>query len=446
MKQLYTNPPGKGWISIAVSATLFLLGHRAQAQEGSQGNTTIFGGAQMTFFSNHNFVTGGGGAQPGVILTERAVGNFGVLNFAGDNLTSTGASDAGYVDGYVRKYGTGEFVFPVGDNGFVGQFAASADGTMGAYFHSDPTAAVTSNLFTGTNYPALPTGGPFPSATFEQALEAVSVLEYWDIDGTNATPITLTWDAGSNIAGLTSSQLEKLTIAGWDGTQWVAIPSVVQVTSILGGTSDLTAGSIVTTAAIVPNIYTAYTFASRDTPLPVKLASFDVRKEGATALLTWSTTEETNSDHFEVQRSANGNSWDKVGIVKSGGESKTTLNYNFTDLNPLTGGPSEGKNLYRLRMVDKNGTFAYSRIRTVQFENAGYAVAYPNPTSDILFIQDFPKVSNVRIVDLNGKTVHQSNTIKNGEINVSRLVAGVHIVEISWLDGSKTSQKLLIRK
>jgi hypothetical protein len=291
MEKTYNNSSGgKVWIAAVIAGMLILSAPSAQAQEGSQGNTTIFGGAEMTFFANHNFATGGGGTQPGVILTQREAGNFGVLNFAGANLISTNASDAGYVDGYVRKYGTGAFIFPVGDNGNLGPFAASADGTMGAYFHSDPNTAVTSNLFTGTDYAALPTGGPFATSSMGANLDIVSSVEYWDIDGTGATPLTLTWDAGSAIATLTSSQLNKLTIVGWNGTQWVAIASKVDVTSILGGTSDLTAGSITTTAAVVPNSYTAYTFASLTVPLPVTLARFEAVREGSTALLTWSTT------------------------------------------------------------------------------------------------------------------------------------------------------------
>lgn len=267
MKRNYTSSSAKGWISMAASAMLLLLGHLAFAQQGSQGNTTIFGGAQMTFFGNHDFVTGGGGAQPGVILTERASGNFGVLNFAGDNLTSTGASDAGYVDGYVRKYGAGTFVFPVGDNGFVGPFAASAAGTMGAYFHADPNTAVTSNLFTGSDYAALPNGGPFATSSMGSNVDVVSTIEYWDIDGANATPLTLTWDAGSSIASLTGSDLTKLTIVGWNGTEWVAIPSKFDQTSVLGGNSDLTAGSITTLSPLAPDSYTAYTFASGELAL-----------------------------------------------------------------------------------------------------------------------------------------------------------------------------------
>jgi hypothetical protein len=149
MKQNYNSLPRKGWMSMAASIALLLIGPFAQAQEGSQGNTTIFGGAQMTFFSNHNFVTGGGGAQPGVILTERAAGNFGVLNFAGDNLTSIGASDAGYVDGYVRKYGAGTFVFP------AHLFSPSETMVLSASLRLRPTA-LSVPIFTQTPIRLLP--------------------------------------------------------------------------------------------------------------------------------------------------------------------------------------------------------------------------------------------------------------------------------------------------
>jgi hypothetical protein len=265
MKQSYISPYlRKHWIQAMIFATLLLLVHAARAQEGSQGNTTIFGGAQMTFFGNHDFVAGGSGAQPGIILTERAAGNFGILNFSGTNLTSSGASDAGHVDGYVRKYGTGQFIFPVGDNGFLGQFAASADGTMGAYFHVDPSVAITSNLFTGGNYPELPSGGlpAFPRTSKAATVGAVTPVEYWDIDGATATPVTLTWDAGSDIGTLTSTTLSRLTIVGWDVAlaQWVRIPSTIDATSILGGSSNVASGSITTNASIIPNNYIVYAF------------------------------------------------------------------------------------------------------------------------------------------------------------------------------------------
>lgn len=446
MKQNYTIPSGKGWLSTAAVAALLLFGNLAEAQEGSQGNTTIFGGAQMTFFSNHNFVTGGGGAQPGVILTERAAGNFGVLNFAGDNLTSTGASDAGYVDGYVRKYGAGQFVFPVGDNGFVGQFAASADGTMGAYFHADANTAVTSNLFTGSNYAALPNGGPFATSSVGTNVDVVSTVEYWDIDGANATPLTLTWDAGSAIGTLTTNQLNKLTIVGWNGTQWVAIPSKVDTASVLGGGSDLTTGSITTIAPLAPDTYTAYTFASLLVPMPVTLKSFTAVAEGNAALLSWSTTEETNSDRFEVERSLNGKQWSRIGSVSSQGDSRVLVNYSYVDASP-----SRGQNFYRLKMVDRaadglDGTFAYSQIRNVSFKNEGGVAPYPNPAVDKILIRDYALVKQIDIVNTSGVKVIKNQQPSPAGIDVTKLPQGIYIITMSLFDGTISTHKIAVTR
>jgi hypothetical protein len=427
--------PGTALFTVAA----VVCGTVAHGQEGSSGNTTIFNGAEMTFFGNHDFTTGGGGTQPGVINTIRTA-PFGILNFAASAATSTGGDDANYVDGYVRKFGTSPFIFPVGDNAHFGPFAAQGDGTMGAYYFVDPTSAVTSMLPSG-NYPILPAGGPFPSATFEAALERVSTIEYWDIDGTNATPLTLTWDAASAINTLTGNRLDKLTIAGWDGTQWVAIPSKVDVTSILGGASGLSVGSITTTGSLAPDTFVAYTFASRVAPLPVTLTSFSAQAEGRSALLRWTTTEESNSDFFEIQRSLDGKNWVELTRQTSKGESKVLVTYQFTDVKPET-----GNNLYRLRMVDKDGTFAFSSIKSVRFEGNLRRVVYPNPATDRLFLNSPESIRQIRIINANGVEVYNAAKKFESELNISDLRNGVHLVELTTITGSIVSEKVLIQK
>ncbi|MHA4740632.1 T9SS type A sorting domain-containing protein [Dyadobacter sp. MSC1_007] len=176
-------------------------------------------------------------------------------------------------------------------------------------------------------------------------------------------------------------------------------------------------------------------------PLPVTLVSFEARKTEASSILTWVTSAETNSDHFEIQRSTDSKTWKGIGAVNAQGDSKGKKEYSYTD-----NLPEDGENLYRLRMVDKDGTFAYSRVRSVRFEGQGNIVAYPNPTSDKLFIKDFSKVAKLRILDLNGRTVHQSKVTEDGEVNVNKLTGGLYILEITWSNGSKTTQKVLIRK
>jgi hypothetical protein len=256
------------WVSLAILIALFALAFTARAQEGSQGNTTIFAGAQMTMFGDHNFVTGGGGTMPGIINTERttsAIGTgYGVLNYASASLLVTGANNTNHVDGYVRNLGTGKFVYPVGDNAVYAPFAATAANTVGAYFHVDPSVAITSNL-AGGNYPVLPTVGPFPSDSTTMFVNKVSKIEYWDIDGTAATKITLSWNALSDVTTMTGSTLSKLVIVGWDPAikKWVKIPSTIDAASIVGGgAATLTAGSITTDATVIPNNFTVYTLAS----------------------------------------------------------------------------------------------------------------------------------------------------------------------------------------
>ena len=235
-----------------------------QAQSGSRGNTYIFGGGHATVHGgNHNFVNGGSGTQPGIVGTARTTpaGNLAFM----PGTTWSGAANDAHVDGYVRSYQTGAFTFPIGDNGSYRPAAVSAASASNpadaAYYGVNPNTAVTSSL-AGGNEPALPTGAPFALTAVAAGVGPVQNKEYWDVNGAEAAKITLTWDAASDIATLTNSTLASLLIVGWDGTQWVSIPATVDTTSLLGGISDLTAGSITTNAAIVPNTYTVYTFAA----------------------------------------------------------------------------------------------------------------------------------------------------------------------------------------
>jgi len=179
-----------------------------------------------------------------------------------------------------------------------------------------------------------------------------------------------------------------------------------------------------------------------DAALPVTLVSFTARKEGILANLNWSTTAETNSDRFEIERSLNGKSWNKIGVLKSNGESKSLLNYAYSDRNP-----SEGENFYRLKMVDKDETFAYSRIQSLTFDGPNTDLSvYPNPATDKILLRDFSKIIEVVISDLNGRTVHLSGTSSNGQINVKNLIPGTYIVKTTRSDGGISSQKIVITR
>jgi hypothetical protein len=198
------------------------------------------------------------GQQTGIVKTERSAPK-GIVSFSATSKL-TGISDAKHVDGYVEKAGTGLFTFPVGHKGVYRPFAGEADGTIGAYFLENPSTA------------SLPAGGPFLVSSKESSIKAVSTTEFWDIDGANASRITLTWKAESNVGILTENTLPLLSIAGWNPStsRWEKIASAFDEVSLLGGSSTLSEGSITTIQSLVPNTYSVYCLAAlTDASAPV---------------------------------------------------------------------------------------------------------------------------------------------------------------------------------
>lgn len=107
--------------------------------------------------------------------------------------------------------------------------------------------------------------------------------------------------------------------------------------------------------------------AETDPPaLPVTLVDFDAVGLVKTAVLSWSTTFETNSGSFDIERSIDGKQWVKLGSVNAQGESKSMHHYTITDKSPQQGGPSHGENLYRLKMLDR-ATGRRSRTATTAY-------------------------------------------------------------------------------
>jgi hypothetical protein len=178
-------------------------------------------------------------------------------------------------------------------------------------------------------------------------------------------------------------------------------------------------------------------------PLPVKLVSFDAGKEGDNAILTWSTTEETNSDRFDVQRSQDGKKWVTFQTIKALGESFVEHSYSAIDESPLN-----GENLYRLHMIDKDGTSAYSQIQSLDFVLKSAIAIFPNPVSSELNIQalDFTKVGKVQIYSPNGMELYNSGPNPIKTVNVKGLSTGMYILRITEKNNVVSNHKILVAK
>ena len=256
------------YFQLTAWAAILLLSINLIGQSRSLGNTYVHNQGESVVFGQHDFDYGGAGVLPGLVGTDRN-GDRGFFSFSNVSIGWKNVDRDQHVDGYVKYYGSDGFTFPIGNDNFFRPIAITGSaGAAAAYYRADPSTARIPGVF-GDLLQPLPAGAPFSRSNKTISLTEISDVEYWDIDGTNPTKITLTWDFDSRVAQLTDNDLENLTIVGWDGSMWVPIPSSVDVVYLsedssspefTGGVTNQFFGSITTDESIVPSDYLAYTF------------------------------------------------------------------------------------------------------------------------------------------------------------------------------------------
>ncbi len=176
--------------------------------------------------------------------------------------------------------------------------------------------------------------------------------------------------------------------------------------------------------------------------LPVKLSAFDVKLTGVTSNLTWTTDIEQKSSRFEIERSVDGISWNRIGSVKAQGNSTVKVNYAYNDI--LKG---ESVMSYRLKIVDQDETFAYSPIKTVKTQGGVAEMKiFPNPATEYVVItaKNNANKMNVQLINLNGQILKQTNGNGNIQMSVNGVNAGSYVVRVTDATGSAQSFKLMI--
>nr|WP_295923892.1 T9SS type A sorting domain-containing protein [uncultured Dyadobacter sp.] len=231
----------------------------------------------------------------------------------------------------------------------------------------------------------------------------------------------------------TSSQsIITSTFVGSAGETF-SIPTRAQSTVSFTG-----AGNLKTAVQTYVNAGACVVYTYEAGALPVKLASFDANREGQVASLSWTTTEELGSDRFEIQRSTDGKQWASIGSVKAVGTTRTLNKYSFSDQDPVN-----GQNLYRLKMVDLDSTFAYSKMTSLTF--AKPLSIYPNPAANTLHVRGVSaEVAQVLIYDLAGRLMKQS--VAKAEVDVRSLPQGLYFVKAVYSDGNSSSSSILISR
>ncbi len=181
------------------------------------------------------------------------------------------------------------------------------------------------------------------------------------------------------------------------------------------------------------------------TLLPVKGLELTATKSGKNVVLNWKTIIEINSDHFEIERSVDGRNYTKTGInVAAAGNSDGEKLYQLADdisslTSPLV--------YYRVKLLDKNGKYAYSNVANVKLpENGAFIKVVPNPFISELTVSVSVEQSasfGIRMLDMSGRMI--SNNVqkitKESPVvtlrNLNSLVRGMYLVEITDLETGK---------
>lgn len=225
----------------------------------------------------------------------------------------------------------------------------------------------------------------------------------------------------------------------------------------LGYIFDETAGSVTFTPGATGREYgTEFgCFDIRENAiLPLTLLSFSGAYQNNQGLLSWATENEENTDRFEIERSIDGKTFSKVGFSAAQGTNSGKTNYQFAD---DLSGVSANAVYYRLKCIDRDGKFTYSKIVGLYKDaKSGVQISVvPNPvvnTNATLRINTTTKgTADLRIIDFGGRVLRtQKLNLYEGSNSVSltgmeKLTPGVYSAQV-YKDGEMMTTRFVVGK
>ena len=197
-------------------------------------------------------------------------------------------------------------------------------------------------------------------------------------------------------------------------------------------------------------------FAIEDTEeaLPVELLNFTAkRKDLSLVHLDWTTALEINNSGFVIERMLDIEfQFQDIGWIDGQGSTTKKSYYSFEDFNG-----HQGISYYRLKQVDTDGSFIYSKIKAVEggsLSNNGSLNIFPNPTTGTVIISLDEVVSiktnyRIELIDLGGRVIKQyQKSLRKGEQRIllddlDDLLSGAYSVAITSDRGLTMIRKLI---
>ena len=139
----------------------------------------------------------------------------------------------------------------------------------------------------------------------------------------------------------------------------------------------------------------------------------------------WSTASESNNSRFEIQRSADGENFGSIGWVDGAGNSSEEKSYKFMDDDPI-----RSINYYRLKQIDYDGKYEYSKIVSMKMANEELAI-FPNPTDELLNCSGIFQNTSYRIYSSMFENIKSGIIETDGQINIGGLQSGLYFISFA---------------
>lgn len=176
--------------------------------------------------------------------------------------------------------------------------------------------------------------------------------------------------------------------------------------------------------------------------LPVVWRDFTAEEYNGSIELNWQLEEEQDNKGFEIEYSMDGRNWNNIGFIPSNG---TTSNSHDLEYRFLHNETRNGTHYYRLKQIDFDLSFDYSKIISIELNKLSEISIYPNPATNELFIEGVNQIdATMSIANAYGTTI---KTFKGTDraIDLSGFTNGVYYIIIND-HGVWRREKILICK
>ena len=191
-------------------------------------------------------------------------------------------------------------------------------------------------------------------------------------------------------------------------------------------------------------LYAVHAVAQRAASLPVVLVAFNaVATNNNEVAIAWTTQQQVNTDRFDIEKSNDGISWQRIATVIATGNSAIPVTYHANDPFPI-----KGANYYRICMHDRNGAMGYTGTKCARISNVCKLQAYPNPTASNITVNlgEMPHGQwRLTLINSMGRAMLQrrfARTTTQVQLLLSQFKNGFYTLEIN--DGVSTQNKTLM--